>query len=142
MTEVESRLDFLQRRVQSIIDECNDHLGGAEIDVVWGSVDGRVEQVARQEGRREAFVFYQGRDYELKLQTGCTELCTLSVQFSASSNEPLSNVKKPYKVMETRLPIEALTPTSFLNALRNVVTAVDVARRHFKRDWGDGLANG
>ena len=98
--------------------------------------------MARQEGRREAFVFYEGHDYELRLQAGCTESCTVSVRFSASSNEPLSNVKRPYKVMETRLPIEALTPTSFLNALGNVVTAVDVARRHFKLDWGDGSGNG
>ncbi len=141
MTEVEDRLDFLQQRVQSTIDECNDHLGGALIDVVWGSVDRRVEQMARQEGRREALVFYQGHDYELKVQTGCIELCTLSVRFSASSDKPLSNVKKPYKVMETRLSIETLTPTGFLNALRNVVTAVDVARRHFKLDWGDGSAD-
>jgi len=101
MADVDDRLNSLQERVQSVIDHCNDRLGGDAIDILWGSADKEAEQRAWQAGRREALVSYQGRDYELTVQPGSQKSCALSMRFSPAPDKPLSNAKIPYRIIET-----------------------------------------
>jgi hypothetical protein len=52
------------------------------------------------------------------------------IRFASDPKSPLANVKDPYRILETHVPLGDLTPQQFLQALDDLIQGVDLARKH------------